>query len=224
VAVVALSLATLARPASSTRSVESSQVGDPGRESAVERELAAAGDGLAGVLVSPRNVRSESREPLAVWTLTSEATDTVLFIDMTGAGSQGRLDQVQVACVADLSQHHRRGEPIDGVSLPASVTAAVVPIADVFRAGDVRPGTWLGQSTREEGIEELKQRALPLVSALRALVDADARPGGPLPDGFAHDDLGALQPLATDEIRRALLRLENLLANRSTRGRKRRSD
>ncbi|MCD9624236.1 N-6 DNA methylase [Rhabdothermincola salaria] len=187
------------------------------------REAAAAGEHVAGVVVTCPEVREETREPLAVWVLTETPVEEVLFIDMRStdkdADPTGGLPPDTVGAVAEVFSLHRSdGDLADG-QRPLGVKAKAVVRSRLKVGTDYWPAKWLADPAEQDRVESAKKRALRLTESLRAVVDSSA-PEPEDPMGIELDDLGQLSGITTAEMKRALLRLENLLSGTVTRGRK----
>lgn len=169
----------------------------------VEREAAAAQGHVLAVITTPRKVRPESADPVAIWVLTPEPPSRgILLIDLREPSREKSgaepLTSEQIAFAGELIHAHRLNRPLDANNAAPGVRFAVV--ADPHRNGtpDYWPAEWIRDEPGSDP-REAQAEALQLTRRLRELVDDDASPDA------------VLHATASEEARRALRRLEKAL-------------
>lgn len=182
----------------------------------VEREAEAVAGHLIAVIATPRNVRPESGDPVALWVVGDQPTTGVLMVDLLTSGVRSDGTDVlvpgHIEALGELVHAHRGGRPLDDVTVPHNMRFAVVERPDRGGVPDLWPASWIDSTATVDRITHAKRQALDLTQELRALVD----------DSTADVSSDAvLSPLITTEVKRALKRLEGFLSGTETRGRKR---
>jgi len=172
---------------------------------AERREAKMIGDRLSAVVITPRRVRPETGERMAIWVLRRTPPGDVLVIDLSDQDRRDRTpDDDEIAAVRDvLAAHHADEDP---TSVPGAdrLTVWRVPQQTVASLGVLGAidGTdpIIGTVFSAEPVMEQARHGLALAEELLTLLDGTDGAGGRAGDG-------PLAGFVTEEVRRGVRRL-----------------
>lgn len=160
---------------------------------------------VEAVIVCPAGLRSDTTDPVAIWSVTEHPNDRVLVIDASALDltTDGPLGDESGGPHLDLLRdtiRHWRATGTIPADMPASLQIYSIPTATISdRDGDLRPTIWAeGNDAATTADDENTEQALSLARELHTLVE------------------GPLRKITTEEHRRGLNRLIKRLEHRLT--------